>query len=127
MRIVKPNTKELQAVLNFLIASEMALESAKFSFNSPYENYRELDDEDEDAVLIKKLRKQIAAQEGKDEEEVDDRILMYEFLQRKFAYCRTWRSVYWAADVLTETVCDPFDDCLAFHPMYESFHVAPEQ
>lgn len=124
MRVAKADKEDFDAVLGFMNAAEMSLERAKFSFLSPEDNWEDLDDEDEDKQLILKIRKELQEDES---DEIDNRVLMYEFLVRKFRSASSaWRRVYWAADILIDNVCDPTEDCLAYHPGIEIQHVSPE-
>lgn len=125
--MAKAGEEDLQTTKDFMNACEMALEGAKFSMMSPEENWMELDDEEEDKQEILRIRKRIAKEERISEDAVDNRILMYEFLQGKFqaASCN-WRRVVWGADILIENVCDPTEDHIAFYPGFELFHVSPE-
>lgn len=127
MKVVKPSPEEFQSLLIYMNSSELALDSAKFSLQNAQDNWEDLDDEDEDKILIKKLRDKIAQDEGIDIDDVDNRILMYEYLQYHFNKAFRWRGVYWAAQILLDNIQDPFDDCLAFHPCFEQKHVANEQ
>ena len=129
MNVAKADRDDLKATLDFLHAAELALDEEKYSICSPYEKWqRNLNDEDPDKKMILGIRKRIAEEEGKKEKNVDERIVMYEFLQRKFAHvsCGNWYRVYLAADLLIEQACDPTEDHLAFYPGMECFHVAPE-
>lgn len=127
MTIAKADKDDLETTIQFLNAAELALDRDKFSFQSAEDNWEDLDDEDEDKILILKIRKNIAEEEGKDEDRVDNRILMYEFLQAKFAKCNcNWRRVYYAADSLIDFCCDPTEDHLALYPGFELFHVSTE-
>ncbi len=128
MTVAKADKDDLQTTLDFLNACETALEKQKFSFNNPQDNWEDFDDGDEDKILILQLKKRVAKEERIALEDVDNRIVMYEFLQEKFnaASCN-WRRVYYAADILIQNCCDPTEDHLAFYPGFELFHVAAEQ
>lgn len=123
MRMAKASKEDFNSVHAFMNACELCLEKEKFSFQAPEDNWEDLDDEDEDKQLILRIKKELEEDEG----EVDNRILMYEFLVRKFrqASC-DWRRVYWAADILIDNVCDPTESHLAFYPGYDLQHVAAE-
>jgi hypothetical protein len=128
VRMAKADKDDLKAVLDFLNCSEMVLEAPRYSMYSAEDNWKDLDDDDPDKQLILKIRKNEARETGCSEEDVDDRIVMYAFLKRKFrlASC-AWRRVYFAADLLIDNVCDPTEDCLAFYPGFNLNHVEPEQ
>lgn len=125
MKVAKPTDKMISGVNDFVHACENVLEQEKFSMRSPYEKWEEWDDEDEDKILIKKIRKAVAEEEGIDEDRVDGRILAYEFLRRK--YNNRLSHITMTAHILLDNCCDPMDDCLAFHPSLYQNHVAPEQ
>lgn len=127
MKYAKADKDDLETTLQFLHAAELALDRDKFSFQSPEDNWEDLDDEDEDKILILKLRKGIAEDDGISKKSVDNRILMYEFLREKFSRCNcNWRRVHYAADALIDFCCDPTEDHLAMYPGFELFHVSTE-
>jgi hypothetical protein len=128
MKVAKADNEDLETTSEFLNACELVLESGRFSLSSAEDNWEDMDDEDEDKELIIRIRRGVAEEEGISEGDVDNRILMYEFLKKKFkkASCN-WRRVYYAAEILIENVCDPTESHLAFHPSFETFHVMPEQ
>lgn len=126
MTIAKADTNDLETTLNFLNACGEVLENKKFSFTAPEDEWQDWDEDDEDRILIEKIRANIAEEECLRPERVDNRILMYEFLKRKFAPAScNWRRVYYAADALLPFM-DPTEDHLEFHPGIDMFHVAPE-
>lgn len=124
MKVAKADREDLDAVRAFMNAAEMSLERAKYSVLAPEDNWEDLDDEDEDKQLILKIKRELQEDES---DEVDNRVLMYEFLVRKFQAASTsWRRVFWAADILIDNCCDPTEDCLAYYPGIEIKHVSPE-
>ena len=124
MKVAKASNEDLKSTELFLMAAELALDGEKFSFNSPEDKWEDLDEDDEDFILIQKIKKEQYDEDGFS----DNRIIMYEFLRRKFAAASCdWRRVYWAADLLIDNFCDPTDNCLAPYPGIELFHVANEQ
>lgn len=128
MKVAKPDKQDFKGILDFMNAAEMALERQKFGITSSEDNWEEyLDEDDKDYKLIITMRKRIADEEGCDPENVDNRILMFEYLQRKFAASSSgWRRVYWAADILLDTCTDTYDHCLAWRPDAVLLHVANE-
>ena len=127
MRVTKATPKDLDAIFRFMQWCEMALEAQRYSMESPEQEWKKMDEDEPEFKLIKKQRKDLADEEGISEEDVDDRILMYEFLKMEFSKTSArWRRVYTAADILIEAVCDPTDHCLAYFPGLELNHVAPE-
>jgi len=128
MRVAKADNKDLINTSAFLNAAELALEGTSRWGVSPINTMLELDDEDVDKIQLLSIRKSIAKSENIDEEDIDDRIILYELLQRKFqqASC-CWRRVYYAAEVLIETCTDPTKSYLDWAPGIEQLHVMPEQ
>lgn len=128
MRLAKADKEDLETTLNFFQACETGLEKGKFSLCSAEDQWEDLDDDDPDKIRILKIRKDLAVELGQNEKYIDNRIVMYEFLQEKFmSCCCNWRRVIWAADALIHAFCDPTLDYLASAPGIEQFHVAPEQ
>lgn len=127
MRVHKADEKDFEGLNNFLTACEETLEKEKFSLQSPEEQWKEWDKDDDDYRLMCKIREDIAVEEDIPEDKVDNRIVCYEFLLRKFRPASGWRQVYWAATILVEQVCDEHKDYLDYHPSFVQQHVANEQ
>lgn len=127
MKMAKADKEDFKALREFLNACDNVLEREKWSLRSPEDNWKGWDEEDEDRKLIERIRFNESRESGRDEEDIDPRILMYEFLQYKFKNAYRWQRVYWAADILIDNCCDPTEDCLAFYPGYTLNHVEPEQ
>lgn len=128
MTIARADKQDFDTTNAFMQAAESVLEKQKFSFLSPSESWEDWDDYDEDKKLIIKIRSRIAKEENCEEEEVDNRILCYEFLKDKFRHAScNWRRVHWAADAWERYAQDPQKDILHFAPQFEQYHVAPEQ
>jgi len=126
MKVAKASEQDLDSTSAFLNAAEAVLEREKFSFNEPEENYAQWNHDDEDKKLILKIKENLEFNENACN--IDNRILMYEFLKIKFKQCSTgWRRVHIAAELLIPEVTDPTESHLAFYPGFELFHVAPEQ
>jgi hypothetical protein len=125
MKIHKLTKPELAASRDFLNAAEAVLKPERFSFTSPESKWKEWDADDDDYRLMIKLQKELAVEFGCKPEHVDDRILCYEFLKKKY-YSRVSLPLL-TAEVLIENVCDPLQDHLAFHPSFFVNHVTPEQ
>jgi hypothetical protein len=118
----------LESTKAFFNASELALEREKFSLKSAEDNWLDLDDDDDDKITILKIRAFIHANEEIDEEDIDSRILLYEFLKAKFrSTSSSWNRVQLAADILIDNCCDPTKDYLDFARGTQFLHVAPEQ
>lgn len=121
----KMEPDEIQAAHDFANAAEIMLERGKFSMESAYENWHSFDDDDKDKIEILALRKRLAKEEDTDEEDIDERILAYEYLRRKYSY-RTKVAIM-TAEILIDNACDPTKSYLDFHPSYYQNHVEPEQ
>lgn len=128
LTVAKADKNDKQTTLDFLQAAELALDIERYSMSSPEDKWqRNLDEDDPDRKMIEGIIKRVAHDDRINLRDVDMRIIMYEFLQRKFAHAScNWRRVVWAADLLIEQACDPTEDYLAFYPGMECFHVAPE-
>lgn len=128
MKIAKASKEDLAAVQDFLLACELSLDRGKFSLFASEDQWLELDDDDDDKKRILKIRKGIAEDEGCEPEEVDNRILMFEWLKSKFYHAScSWRRVHIAADVLIDNCTDPTEDVLAWYPGVVVEHVEREQ
>lgn len=125
MKIHKQSARDHQAVMAFVNACETVLERQKYSSTNPYDNWQEWDDDDADKQQILAIRKRIAKDDDIDENEVDGRIIAYEYL--KGCYTHRLQLSVLSAQVLIENVCDETKDYLDYHPSFEQFHVAPEQ
>lgn len=126
MKIAKASEQDLDSTLAFLQAAQAVLEKEKFSFVDSANNWENWDEDDDDKILILKIKKEL--QEEERHSDIDNRILMYEFLNRKFKSCSSrFMRVYLAASCLIPEVTDPTEDHLAFYPGFELFHVANEQ
>lgn len=128
MKCTKADTEDLKATQMFLNVCAEVLEHEKFSMHDPADAWEQWPDDDDDKINIIKIREWLSEQEGCKPEEVDNRIVMYEFLQEKFkdAAC-AWRRVYLAADILIKNCCDPTLDYLEFAPGTIHMHVEAEQ
>lgn len=127
LRQAKPDEDDYNTTLDFFHACETALERPRFSIGSAYDQWQELDEDDPDRKLIIAIRKRVAEEESMSEKDVDMRIVMYEFLQRKFMRASaSWRRVYFGGQIMIENACDPTKDYLDWYPGLELFHVAAE-
>jgi hypothetical protein len=125
MRVAKPDKRTIDSVHNFVHAAEAMLERQKFSLCDPCEEWTTWPDDDNDKQEMLRIRKRIAEEEGWSETDVDNRIVAYEYLLKK--YSNRLQHVVISADIMIDNICDPTGDCLDFHPGFEFFHVAPEQ
>ena len=97
MTIAKASKDDFEKVYNLLSPMEEL-------FNSKWcieEEWTEWDDGDEDKQELLAIRKEIAEDEYCEEDEVDNRLILY------------------AAECLIDTFCDPQESCLAWRPDLE--------
>jgi len=127
MRMAKPDEKDFKKVHNFLNACDTIWDN-KWSLSDCEDAWEDWDDEDEEKILVLSIQKELAEDEGIDLDEVDNKILMYEYLKRKFkqADC-SWRRVVWGGEIVIEAACDPTLDYCDFMPGIVFNHVEPEQ
>lgn len=117
MKIAKASNEDFDKVYNLLQPMEEL-------FNSHWnneENWIEWDDEDKDKQELLVIRKEIAEEDHYDEEDVDNRIVLFEFIKRRMRLCgcSNWQRVVIAAECLIETFCDPQEDFLSWRPDLE--------
>jgi hypothetical protein len=128
MRMAKADEKDFETTLTFLKAAENMWSKRPYEWNEPCEEWDDWDDEDEDKQLLLRLRSRIAKEERISESDVDNRIVIYEFLRLKYKECDcNWARVYWAAQILVPEVCDPQKDYLDYSPYLEELHTDKEQ
>ena len=125
MKVAKPDQEMFDSVTKFKEACELCIDKPTHSFTAPESQWKKLAEDDPERQEIELIRSRIASEEGISEKSVDDRILCYEYLKRKYAR-RLWHIIF-TAEVLVDNCCDPTDDCLAFRPDMYFQHVAPEQ
>lgn len=129
LRVGKADKEDIELTRDFLKACDMFWDNrTRYSCRDIETEWLEWDDEDDDKQELLRIRKGLSEDEGCDEEDVDNRLIIFEFIKRKYkrADCN-WMRVVLAADLLIDNVCDPTEDHLAFHPSFEQFHVANEQ
>lgn len=127
MRMAKADQEDFETTLKFLQAAEMIWNKRPFEWNEPAEEWESWDADDEDKCELLRIRAKIAKEDRISESDIDYRVIMYEFIRRKYKSCNcNWARVYWAAQILVPEVCDPQIDYLDYSPYLEEFHVAPE-
>lgn len=114
MTVAKATPSDFEAVRNLLLPMENL-------FNSHWideENWTEWRDDDPNKIELLKIRKQIAREEDYSESDVDNRIILFEFIKRRMkkCACSEWNRVVMAAEICIDTFCDPNVDHLAFNP-----------
>lgn len=127
MRMAKASEKDIDTLTDFLHAAESLLERQKFSLHSPEDQWEDWDDDNADKILFLKIREEVADELGYRPTDVDNRIVAFEYLSKKFNMMNSWQRVVMASSALIESVCDPTERYLAFHPGFEFNHVANEQ
>ena len=128
MRMSKPSEKDFENTRCFLQAAESFWDRRGYSFNNPEEDWDELDDENEDKIELLKIQKNLSDDEGCSLDEVDNRLIIYEFLKSKYQkanYC--WGRALMAGEIAIESTCDPTLTYLDFIPGTVFNHVSPEQ
>lgn len=128
MRLAKADDKDFDNVRTFLQACENSLERQKYSLCNPEDYWEEWDEDDEDKQRLTRIKKSLAKELGYSVKDVDNRLVVYEWLTEKFAKASfSWGRVTMAASVLIENMCDPTVDYVEFYPGFECSHVANEQ
>ncbi|MDY5354384.1 MAG: hypothetical protein SPG69_10270 [Bacteroides pyogenes] len=117
MRIGKASKDDFEKMYNLLLPMENL-------FNRHWYNedeWMEWDDANKDKQELLAIRKELAEEEDCDEEDVDNRLVIYEFVKRRMKECGCgeWQRIVCAAESLIDTFCDPQDDCLAWRPDLE--------
>jgi hypothetical protein len=124
--MAKASREDLDAMYKFMQMAELTMEHRRFGFSSPEEEWLHLDDEDGDKVRMTRIRKDIADELGYNEEDVDSRLVIYEYLKELYEAASGWGRVVMGMDILLEHACDPQKDYLDYAPGLQQFHVAPE-
>lgn len=128
MRMAKPDEKQFDDTRAFLNAAESFWENRRYSFNSGEDDWKELDDEDDTKIQMLKIQKELAKDEDCDITEVDNRLVVYEFLKSKYRQCDyCWGRVLMAGEIAINSACDPTLNYLDFLPGTVFNHVQPEQ
>lgn len=121
MTIAKASKDDFEKVYNLLSPMEEL-------FNSKWcneEGWTEWDDDDENKQELLAIRKEIAEDEYCEEDEVDNRLILYEFIKRRMRRCgcSNWQRVVIAAECLIDTFCDPQESSLCWRPDLEEVEV----
>jgi hypothetical protein len=129
MRMAKATTNDFDTTRKFLQSCEMMWDNRdRYSFIDLEGQWETWDDEDEDKIELLKIRQELCDEEGVNVKQLDNRLVIYEFIKRRYKRCDcNWGRVVMGADILIEQVCDPQKDYLDYSPYLEEFHVAPEQ
>ena len=129
LRVAKATEKDIEITRSFLQACENFWDNRPiYSFKELESDWETWDEDDADKVELLRIRKEFAIEEDVSESDVDNRLVVYEYIKRKYkAADNRWGRVVMAAEVLIDNCCDPTESHLAFFPAFEMFHVAPEQ
>lgn len=129
LRMAKADQDDFDTTNKFLQACEMFWDNRdRYSFKDMEADWMRWDDEDEDKIELLKIRKDIAEEERLSEVDVDNRLILFEFLKRRYHKADTnWRRAIFCGQILIDNFCDPQETHLACSPYLEEFHVAPEQ
>ena len=131
MRVARADQEELDKVQKFYNLMNALLDN-RWGCDQD-EEWRDWDDDDEDKKELLKIEKELKSLEYSGE--IDNRIVVYEFLKKRFRdvdYCGSIGRVLTNADVLVSQVCDPDLDYLDYNKdikkamrYYEEMH--PEE
>lgn len=117
MKVAKAEEKEFDKVYGFIIAMDNLFDSRFFSRE---EDWRDWPDDDEDKKLLLEIEKEIKeTDEGDLWGNVDNRLIVYEFIKRKWKeanWCGSFQRIVTNAEVLIKNACDPDLDYLEFKP-----------
>jgi hypothetical protein len=129
LTIAKATEQDIDATRHFLQMCEAFWDNRnRYSLRELESDWENWDDDDPDKIEMLRIQRNIADEEGKNIKCIDNRLIVYEFLKCKYKKAdNKWGRVIMAADVLIDNCCDPTERHLAFHPSFETFHVAPEQ
>lgn len=118
IRLAKADESDFNSTFEFLQTCE-ALFYNGWACSSG-EQWQDWDDDNIYKIEIVRLRKEIALREKCDEDDIDNRTLLFEFLAQKYRGCDChWRRVIMAAEILIDKVCDPMQDIVEWHPFIE--------
>lgn len=117
LTIAKASKEDFEKVYNLLQPMEEL-------FNSHWSNeeeWTEWDDDDKDKKELLAIRKEIAEEEHYYEEDVDNRLVLFEFIKRRMQLCgcSNWQRVVIAAECLIDTFCAPQESSLVWRPDLE--------
>lgn len=121
IRMAKADEKDFETTHDFFNKCEMFWDNRnRFSFKETESEWLEYEDDDPDKIELLKIRKELSLEEGCSESQVDNRLIVYEYIKKYYKRCDcNWRRVTFAAQILIPEVCDPQKDHL-------ELHVAPE-
>lgn len=128
LTIARFDNEDYEAFNDFIQACGNYLEDGKPYGGYAYQNWRDLDKDDPERIVIEKLREEIAEDDNMHPDDVDDRVLMYMYISKKWdQQLGAHNRVMWAAHVLRDTFTDPTEDHLCWADGLIMQHVANEQ
>jgi hypothetical protein len=129
LRVAKASEQDIEITRSFLQACEFFWDARPiYSLRDLESDWETWDDDDEHKQELLQIKQELCDYEGLSESEIDNRLIVYEFLKRRYKIAdNKWGRVLTAAEVLIDNCCDPTERHLAFYPAFEMFHVAPEQ
>ena len=85
MKVAKADEKEFDKVYDFINVMDELFDSRFFSHEEEWRNW---DDDDEDKKLLLEIEEEIKETDGEDVwGDVDNRLVLYEFIKRKWKIC----------------------------------------
>ena len=115
LKLSKATDNDFDLTSDFLSACSQLFDSRHF--RSFEEDWKHWDDQDDDKIKITQLQKLLAEEENCEPNEVDNRLILYEFIKWKYKKCDChWGRVIMAASVLIDSVCNPQCDTVELHP-----------
>ena len=116
MKVAKAEQEEFDKVYNFINIMEALFEGRGFFSNE--ESWREWDDKDEDKKMLLKIEEEVRETDGEYIDGVDNRLILYEFIKRKWRnanYCGSFGRIVIDCEVLIDNCCDKELDYLEFN------------
>ena len=90
MRMAKADEEDFKTTHNFLSWCEKFWDNReRYSFRDMESDWLTWGEDDEEKQYSLKIRKDIAEEEGCDEEDVDNRLVVYEVIKRMYKKCDT--------------------------------------
>ena len=116
MKVAKAEKEEFDKVYDFINVMDDLFDSRFFSHEEEWRNW---DDDDEDKKLLLEIEEEIKETDGEDIWGVDNRLILYEFIKRKWKkanYYGSFQRIVTDAECLIDNVCDPDIDYLEYKP-----------
>ncbi len=115
MKVAKASKEDFETTRDFLQIMDDLFDSRGCFCKE--EDWLDWDDDNPDKIRLLEIRKEVAEETGYSEDDVDNDLILFNFIKEKFRTCEfNWRRVLWAGDVLIFNACDPHKDHLAYHP-----------